>query len=86
VQNLLSSSSLSINLKIKIYRTILLLVVVYGCGTRSLKLSEEHKRRGVAKRVVRRRFGPKRDEVTGNGEKYTRMSPVICTADHILFI
>jgi len=43
VQNLLSSRLLSKNLKIKIYRTIILLVVLYGCETWSLTLREERK-------------------------------------------
>jgi len=60
VQNLLSSRLLSKNLKIKMYRTIILPVVLYGCETWSLTLREE-----CRLRVLRRVFGPKRDEVTG---------------------
>ena len=45
MQNLLSSSLLSKNLKIKIYRNIILPVVLYGCETWSLTLSEEHRLR-----------------------------------------
>ena len=65
VQNLLSSSLLSKKLKIKIYRTIKLLVVLYGCETWSLKLREKHRLSVFENRVLRRVFGPKRDEVTG---------------------
>ena len=65
VQNLLSSSLLSKNLKIKIYRTIILPVVLYGCETWLLILREEHRLRVFENRVLRRVFGPKRDEVTG---------------------
>jgi len=65
VQNLLSSSLLSKNLKIKIYRTIILPVVLYGCETWSLILREERRLRLIENRVLRRIFGPKRDEVTG---------------------
>jgi len=66
VQNLLSSRLLSINLKIKTYRTIILPVVLYGCETWSLTLKEERRLRVSAEnRVLRRVFGPKRDEVTG---------------------
>jgi len=65
VQNLLSSRLLSKNLKIKIYRTIILPVVLYGCETWSLALREERKLRVFAKRVLRKIFGPRRDEVTG---------------------
>jgi hypothetical protein len=60
VQNLLSSNLLSKNLKIKLYRTIILPVVLYGCETWSLTLREEHRLR-----VLRRVFGPKGVEVTG---------------------
>ena len=64
VQNLLSSSLLSKNLKIKIYRTIILPVVLYGCETWSLVLREERKLRVFENMVRRRIFGPRRDEVT----------------------
>jgi len=62
VQNLLSSMLLSKNLKIKIHRTIILPVVVYGCETWSLTLKEEHMLREFQNRVLRI-FGSKRDEV-----------------------
>jgi len=65
VQDLLSSRLLSKNLKIKIYRTIILPVVLYGCETCSLTLREERKLRVFENRVSRRMFGPRRDEVTG---------------------
>jgi len=65
VQNVLSSSLLSKNLKIKIYRTIILPVVFYGCEIWSLTLREEHRLRVFANRVLRRVFGPKKNEVTG---------------------
>ena len=67
VQYLLSSRLLSKNLKIKIYRTIILLVVLYGCETWSLTLREERKLRVFENKVLRRIFGPRRDEVRGNG-------------------
>ena len=69
VQNLLSSRLLSKNLKIKIYRTIILPVVLYGCETWSLTLREERRLRVFDNRVLRRVFGPKRDEVTGEWRK-----------------
>jgi hypothetical protein len=53
------------NAKIKIYKTIILPVVLYGCETLSLTLREEHRLRVFENRVLRRIFGPKRDEVTG---------------------
>jgi hypothetical protein len=65
VQNLLSSSLLSKNVKIKIYRTIILPVVLYGCESWSLTLREECRLRVFENKVLRRIFGPKRDEVTG---------------------
>ena len=65
LQNLLSSRLLSKNLKIKIYRTIILPVVLYGCEAWSLTLREERKLRVFENMVLRRIFGPRRDEVTG---------------------
>ena len=83
VQNLLSSSLLSKKLKFKIYRTILP-IILYGCETWSLTLREERRLRVFENRVLRRVFGPKRDEVTGNGENYIMKSFVICTPYRIL--
>ena len=65
VQNLLSSRLLSKNLKIKIYRTITLCVVLYGCETWSLTLREERKLRVFENMMLRSIFGPRRDKVTG---------------------
>jgi hypothetical protein len=56
---------LSRNVKAKMYKTIILPVVFYGCQTWSLTLREQHKLRVFENRVLRRMFGPKRDEVTG---------------------
>ena len=61
---MVSSRLLSKNLKIEIYRTIILPVVLYGCETRSLTLTEERRLRVFENRVLRRIFGPKRDELT----------------------
>src|SRR5215469_8501273 len=55
--------------KIKIYRTRILPVVLYGCETWSLSLREERRLRGFENRVLRRVFGPKRDQVTGEWRK-----------------
>jgi len=63
VQNLLSSRLLSKNLKIKIY---ILPVVLYGCKTWLLTLREESKLRVFENKVLRRIFGPRRDEVAGD--------------------
>ena len=77
MQNLLSSSLLSITVQIKTYRTIILPVVLYGCETWSLTLREECRLRVFENRVLRRIFEPQRDEVTGewrrlrNDELYT---------------
>ena len=81
----LSSSLLSKNLKIKIYRTIIFPIFLYGCETWSLILREERRLRVFENRVLKRVFGPKRDEVTGNGENYTMRSIVICTPCQILY-
>jgi hypothetical protein len=48
----------------RIYKTIILPVVLYGCKTWSLTLRKEHTLRVFEKKVLRRIFGPKRDEVT----------------------
>jgi hypothetical protein len=69
VQNRLSSRLLSKNLKIGISKTINLPVVLYGCETWSLTLREEHTLTVFENRVLRKIFGPKRDEVTGEWRK-----------------
>jgi len=66
VQHLLSSRLLCKNLKIKLYRTMILPVVLYGCKTWSLTLREERKLR-MFENMVLRIFGPRKEEVTGNG-------------------
>jgi len=69
MQHLLLSSLLTKNLKIKIYRTIILTVVLYGCETSSLTLTEERRLWVFENRVLRRIFGPTRDEVTREWRK-----------------
>jgi hypothetical protein len=64
VQNLLSSSLLSRSIKHKIYRTVILPVILYGCEAWSPTLREEHWLRVFENRALRKRFGPKRDDVT----------------------
>jgi hypothetical protein len=76
--------SVSKNLKIKIYRTIILPVVLYGCEAWSLTLREERRLRMCENRVLRRVFGPKRDEVTGEWRNYIIRSLMICTPYSIL--
>ena len=62
VQTLLSSRLPSKSLKIKIYKTIILPVVLYHCETWYLALREECMLRVFENRILRRIFGPKRDE------------------------
>jgi hypothetical protein len=69
VQSLLSSRLLSSNVKVKIYKTIILPVVLYGCETWSLTLREEHRLRVFENRVLRGIIGPKRHEVMGERRK-----------------
>jgi len=61
---------LSRNLKIKVYRNIILHVVLYGCETWSLTLREERKLRVFDVMVLRGIFGPRRDEVTGEWRRF----------------
>jgi len=69
VQNLWPSNLLSKNLKIKIYRIIIMSVVLYGCETWSLTLREKRKLRVFDNRVLWRIFGPLRNEVPGESRK-----------------
>jgi len=92
VQNRLSSSFLPQNIKIDIYIYIyIILLVLYECKSWSLTLREERRLRVFENRVLRRIFGPKRNEVRGEWRKlhseelndlYCLM---ICTAYQILF-
>ncbi|KAJ4435542.1 hypothetical protein ANN_18158 [Periplaneta americana] len=69
VEKLLSSSLLSKDLKVRIYKTVILPVVLYGCETWTLTLREEHRLRVFENKVLRKIFGAKRDEVTGEWRK-----------------
>ena len=69
MQNLSSFSLLPRNINIKIYRAIILPVVLYGCETWSLTLREERRLGVFENRMLRRIFGPKRDEVTWEWRK-----------------
>jgi len=78
VHNLLSSSFLFKNIKIKIYKTIILPIVLFGCKNWYLKLRKDHRLRVFEKRVLRRIFGPKREEVNrGSREDYITRSFMI---------
>jgi hypothetical protein len=61
----LSSPLLSTNVNIRIYKTTILPVVLYGCETWSLTLKEEHRLRVFGNRVLRKIYGPKRDKLIG---------------------
>jgi hypothetical protein len=80
VQNLLSSLLISKNLKIKIYKTVILPVVLCGCEALSLNLREEHRLRVFEIRVLI--FGPKRK--MNHGEKCIRMNFTTCILHQIL--
>ncbi|KAJ4442515.1 hypothetical protein ANN_04102 [Periplaneta americana] len=69
VEKLLSSSLLSKTLKVRIYKTVILPVVLYGCETWTLSLREEQRLRVFENKVFRKIFGAKRDEVTGEWRK-----------------
>jgi len=80
VQNLLYSTLLSKNIKIKIYKALILSVVLYGCATWMLTLREECRLRVFENRVLRRIYGPKGDEATGkwrrlHNEELYHLSP-----------
>jgi hypothetical protein len=70
VQSLLSSRLLSRNVEVKICKTIILPVVLYGCETWSLTLRKEHRLRAFENRVLRRIFEPKKNEITGDWSKF----------------
>ncbi|KAJ4436784.1 hypothetical protein ANN_16916 [Periplaneta americana] len=69
VEKLLSSSLPSKNLKVRIYKTVILPVVLYGCKTWTLTLREEQRLRVFENKVLRKIFGVKKDEVTGEWRK-----------------
>ena len=71
MQHILSSSLLSKNLKIKIYKIIISPVELHGCETWSLTVREEPRLRVFENRVLMITFGPKKDEVPGEWRKPT---------------
>jgi hypothetical protein len=75
---------LSRNVKVKIYKTIILPDVLYWCETWSLTLREEHRLKVFENSVLRRIFGSKRDEVTRQWMKLHSGSFIICTHNQIL--
>jgi hypothetical protein len=68
-RNFLRSHLLSKNVKIRIYKTIILPVALYGCETWTLILREEHRLRVFENRMLRRIFEPKKYEATGGWRK-----------------
>jgi hypothetical protein len=69
MQNLVPSSLLSKNIQTKMYGITILSVVLYGCETWSVTMRGEHRLRMYENRVLRRVFGPNRDEATGEWRK-----------------
>ncbi|KAJ4432001.1 hypothetical protein ANN_20615 [Periplaneta americana] len=69
VEKLLSSSLLSKNLKVRIYKTVILPVLLYGCETWTLTLREGYRLKVFENKVLRKIFGAKRDEVTREWRK-----------------
>jgi hypothetical protein len=63
---------------------MILPVILYGLETRSLTIKEEHTRRGLENRVLRRIFGPKRDEVIRGGESCIMRSFINCTPCQVI--
>ena len=88
MQNLSPSSVISTNIKIKIHRTIILPVILYGFETWSLTPREERRLRIFENRVLRRIFGPKSDEVTGEWRKlhYKGLNDMFCSPNIIRVI
>ena len=78
VQRLLSSRLLSKNLKIKIHKTIILSVVLYGCEVWYLTIKEECRLRAFEKRILRRIFGSKR-EMDESGDSFAMRNFKVCT-------
>jgi hypothetical protein len=72
------------NVKIRIYNTIILPVVLYVCETWTLTLREEHSLRVVEDRVLRRIFRPKRDEVTGGLRRHNEELHNLCSSTSII--
>ena len=69
LEQMLSSRLLSKKLKVNTYKIIILPVVLYGCETWSLTLRQEHRLRVLENKVLRKIFGAKRDDITGEWRK-----------------
>jgi len=69
VSNDLSSNLIFKNIKLEIYRIMILRVVLYGGKTWSLTLREERRLRVFENRVLRKTFGPTRDRISGEWKR-----------------
>jgi hypothetical protein len=79
-----SKSLLYKKIKIKVYRTIILPVILYGCKTWSLTLREEHRLRVFENKVLRRILGPRRDDVKRESKRLHMRTSMIRTPHQIL--
>ena len=79
-KRLLFGRYILLNINIEIYKTVILPVVLCGCGNWSLTFSEERRIRVFENMVLRGIFGSKKDEVKESGENYITMSLMIFTA------
>jgi hypothetical protein len=75
---------LSRNVKVKIYKTIILPVILYGCEKWSLKFREERRLRVFENRVLRRIFGPRWDEVTGKWTMHNEEAHILYSYPNII--
>jgi hypothetical protein len=71
-------------MQIKIYKTIILFVVFYGCETWFVTLRKKHRLRVFGDKALRRIFGPKREEVGETGEDCKMRSFITCTLHQVL--
>ena len=78
LEKILSSRLLLRRLKVNAHKIIILPVVLYGCETWSLALREEHRLSVFENKVLRKIFGAKRDEITGNGEGFIMLISMHC--------
>jgi hypothetical protein len=78
VQNTVSSNLLSQNVKIKIHRTVMLSVVLYGCEVWSLTFREEHRLRNI--------FGLRRDEVKGEWRRLHKELYDLYSSPNIIWV